>query len=119
VCTGADPALGYLASLVPWHDTELAPHVLLPLQVGVSDASHVFVHWSCHGTNLHPTTDNAGRPHKPTFHESHISGIDFITFNEDRSKLQEVVIYRCACVPQHSCRRTHVHVHEFVWPSQA
>jgi hypothetical protein len=54
----------------------------------------VFVHWTCHGTNLKPTNDNKGRPHKPTFHESHISGIDFITFNDDRSKLQEIVIYR-------------------------
>lgn len=77
---------------------------MLRLQVGVSDANHVFVHWSCHGTNLHPTMDNAGRPHKPTFHESHISGIDFITFNEDRSKLQEVVIYRCACISRVLCR---------------
>eukprot|EP00879_Flechtneria_rotunda_P002504 GHRR01002702.1.p1 GENE.GHRR01002702.1~~GHRR01002702.1.p1 ORF type:complete len:215 (+),score=53.00 GHRR01002702.1:536-1180(+) len=63
-------------------------------QVGVCDPVHVFVHWDCHGTNLYPTTDNAGRPHKPTFHESHISGIDFITFNIDRSKLQEIIIYR-------------------------
>lgn len=65
------------------------------LQVGVSDPQHVFVHWTCHGTNLHPTQDNSGRPHKPTFHESHVSGIDFCTFNDDRSRLQEVVIYRC------------------------
>lgn len=63
-------------------------------QVGVCDPIHVFVHWQCHGTNLFPTLDNAGRPHKPTFHESHISGIDFITFNEDRSKMQEIIIYR-------------------------
>lgn len=61
----------------------------------MSDPMHVFVHWTCHGTNLHETTDNSGRPHKPTFHESHISGIDFITFNDDRSRMQEVVIYRC------------------------
>lgn len=65
------------------------------LQVGVCDAQHVFVHWTCHGTNLRPTQDNAGRPHKPTFHESHVAGIDFFTFSEDRSRLQEVVIYRC------------------------
>lgn len=71
-----------------------ALHIHLQSQVGVCDPLHVFVHWDCHGTNLHPTVDNAGRPHKPTFHESHISGIDFITFNEDRSKIQEVVIYR-------------------------
>eukprot|EP00878_Enallax_costatus_P002506 GHUV01002686.1.p1 GENE.GHUV01002686.1~~GHUV01002686.1.p1 ORF type:complete len:212 (+),score=35.54 GHUV01002686.1:178-813(+) len=63
-------------------------------QVGVCDPIHVFVHWQCHGTNLFPTMDNAGRSHKPTFHESHISGIDFITFNDDRSKMQEIVIYR-------------------------
>eukprot|EP00775_Hariotina_reticulata_P009298 gene9298-9463_t len=63
-------------------------------QVGVCDPVHVFVHWTCHGTNLHPILDNAGRPHKPTFHESIISGIDFITFSEDRSKLQEIIIYR-------------------------
>jgi len=62
--------------------------------VGVSDPSHVFVHWDCHGTNLQPTVDEHGKPHKPTFHESHISGIDIITFTEDRSKIQEVVIYR-------------------------
>jgi hypothetical protein len=67
---------------------------MLPSQVGVCDPIHVFVHWTCHGTNLKPTSDNKGRPHKPTFHESHISGIDFITFNDDRSKLQEIVIYR-------------------------
>eukprot|EP00882_Tetradesmus_deserticola_P002588 GHRQ01002753.1.p1 GENE.GHRQ01002753.1~~GHRQ01002753.1.p1 ORF type:complete len:217 (+),score=56.96 GHRQ01002753.1:276-926(+) len=63
-------------------------------QVGVCDPVHVFVHWTCHGTNLRPTSDSKGRSHKPTFHESHISGIDFITFNDDRSKLQEIVIYR-------------------------
>jgi hypothetical protein len=59
---------------------------------------HVFVHWDCHGTNLHETLDAGGKPHKPTFHESHISGIDFITFNDDRSRMREVVIYRCVGV---------------------
>lgn len=63
-------------------------------QVGVSDPQHVFCHWTCHGTNLHPTLDSAGRPHKPTFHESVVSGIDYITFCDDRSRMREVVIYR-------------------------
>jgi hypothetical protein len=60
----------------------------------VADPSHVFVHWDCHGTNLQPTVDENGKPHKPTFHESHISGIDILTFTEDRSKIEEIVIYR-------------------------
>lgn len=63
-------------------------------QVGVCDPVHVFVRWQCHGTNLQPTTDEKGRPHKPTFHESHVSGIDFITFTDDRAAMREVVIYR-------------------------
>jgi hypothetical protein len=70
------------------------PSVPIP-QVGVSDPQHVFCHWTCHGTNLHPTLDSAGRPHKPTFHESVVSGIDYITFCDDRSRMREVVIYRC------------------------
>lgn len=47
-------------------------------QVGVCDPVHVFVHWTCHGTNLQPTLDNAGRPHKPTFHESHIRQVMYV-----------------------------------------
>lgn len=76
-------------------------------QVGVSDPQHVFCHWTCHGTNLHPTLDSAGRPHKPTFHESVVSGIDYITFCDDRSRMREVVIYRCGVSPgTHSSRVT-------------
>lgn len=65
--------------------------------MGVSDTQHMFIHWQCDGTNLSPTLDAAGNSHKPSFHTSHISGVDFITFNADRSRLAEVLIYRCGC----------------------
>lgn len=65
------------------------------MQVGVCDANHIFAYWQCHGTNLKPVTDSHGKPHKPSFHESHISGIDLVTFTEDRSKIKEIITFRC------------------------
>jgi hypothetical protein len=55
-------------------------------QVAVSDANHVFVLWQGSGTNLSPVQQGA----KASFHESHMTGVDVITFNKDRSKILEV-----------------------------
>jgi hypothetical protein len=56
------------------------------LQVGVSDANHVFVSWEGAGTNLAAGTSG----HQPSHHESHLAGVDILTFNKDRSRILEV-----------------------------
>ena len=56
---------------------------------GAAGAHRVFVRWSGSATNL-------GRYHgaKASRHASALSGIDLFTFSPDRSKLEEVLVYR-------------------------
>lgn len=45
--------------------------------VAVSSGQRIFVQWHGTGTNLEPL-----HGHRPDFHESHMNGVDVITFNE-------------------------------------
>lgn len=56
---------------------------------GAAGSHRVFVRWSGSATNL-------GRYHgaKASRHASALSGIDLFTFSQDRSKLEEVLVYR-------------------------
>jgi carbonic anhydrase len=55
------------------------------LQVAVCDTTSVFVQWAGQATNL-----GEFHSHRPSFHNSKISGITTFKFNKDRSKITEV-----------------------------
>ncbi|KAK9835302.1 hypothetical protein WJX81_000299 [Elliptochloris bilobata] len=58
-------------------------------EVGVCNTTRLFVHWQGEATNLGSYHD-----HKPSKHSSSISGINLMSFTEDRSQLKEVLVYR-------------------------
>eukprot|EP00884_Botryococcus_braunii_P006932 jgi/Botrbrau1/1623/Bobra.0185s0038.1 len=58
-------------------------------EVGVCDMNRLFVQWEGVATNL-----GEYHGHKPSHHASNVSGINLISFNEDRSLITEAIIYR-------------------------
>lgn len=60
-------------------------------QVAVCDTTSVFVQWEGQATNL-----GSFHEHKPSYHQSTLSGVTLFKFNKDRSKMVEVVVYRQA-----------------------
>lgn len=63
--------------------------VVRPVEFSTSETTKVFVRWEGSCTNL-------GRIHgsEPSRHASSISGITTFSFNHERSRITEVVVYR-------------------------
>lgn len=59
-------------------------------QIAVSDSHRIFVLWEGSGTNLNA----AHSGHPPSRHESHMAGVDIITFNRQLSHILEVSVFR-------------------------
>lgn len=60
-------------------------------QVAVCDTTSIFVQWSGKATNL-----GEFHEHRPSFHNSSLSGVTTFKFNKDRSKIEEIVVWRQA-----------------------
>lgn len=73
------------------------------------DVNNIIVLWEGQATNL-----GEYHSHRPSFHNSTLSGTTIFRFNHDRSKIVEVRCYLARCVcgvrPDFHCRHLHVQV---------
>jgi hypothetical protein len=55
-------------------------------QMGLQDASHLFVRWTCRGTQLE------ARHGPPSYHASTFSGVDILAFDASHAKVLGVKV---------------------------